>query len=67
VTLACYQKPNSTVAQEHGKRTVVEGRDAAYLVCLSIVTSKESIQTPHLKELEVRLKEFCSSLMEKIF
>ena len=64
-TEACNQKLNSTVAQECGKKTVVERRDAACVVNPSFVTSQEGIKKSHLKELEVRLKKLSSSLIER--
>jgi hypothetical protein len=64
-TGVCNQKRNSTVAQECGKKTVVEGRDAACIVNPSFATSQEGIKKFRLKELEVRLKKLSSSLIEK--
>lgn len=64
-TEACNQKLNSAVAQECGKKTVVERRDTACVVNSSFVTSQEGIKKSHLKELEVRLKKLSSSLIER--
>ena len=64
-TGACNQKLNSTVAQECGKKTVVERKDAARVVNPSSVTSQEGFKKSQLKELEVHLKPLSSSLIEK--
>jgi hypothetical protein len=64
-TEACNQKLNSTVAQECGKKTVVESRGAACVVNPSFVTSQEGIRKLHLKELEVHLKRLSPSLIER--
>jgi hypothetical protein len=64
-TGAYNQKQNSTLAQECGKKTVIERRDAAGVVNPGFVTSQEGIKHSHLQEVEVHLKRLSSSLIEK--
>jgi len=64
-TGACNQELNSTVAQECGKETVVERRDAACIANPGFVPSQEATKKSHFKELKVRLKRLSSSLIEK--
>jgi hypothetical protein len=64
-TESCNQKLNSTVAQECGKETVVERREAACVIQPSSVTVQEVVKKLNWKKPEVRLKRLTSSLVRK--